>query len=598
MTEDPVYCVECGQPVAPGATFCAACGARQERDEARAPLPVPATPTRTSGEVFCEHCGAPIRGESNFCWRCGEAGSPRTVSLRSDANMPDDEAAQPDWDSAPGRPPRRRHGLRLLILAIAGVVVLVVAAVLLKSGNTPPLRHADKTSRTGGKYASRTSLAAGGNDACALRGPGEVVCWGDDSFGDLGDGPSATKQSCRSQFSSAEPCSTSPITVAGITDATAIAVGESSAPGQHQTCALLSGGQIDCWGFNRTGLLGNGSPIGPETCRTPTSEDEPCSTIPVRVKGISDATAIATGEFITCALLVGGEVKCWGENSLGSLGVGSPDGLSTCSNVPCSATPVTVSGITDAVAISAGCAVLRGGTVDCWGDNSAGGLGTGELSGPQMCGRAGEPGTPCSRAPVQVTGIDDAIAVASGGGQTCALLSTGGIDCWGYNGGGQLGAGSSSGPETCTSNQACSTKPVRVTGIEDATAISAGGGFTCALRAGGTVDCWGNNVAGQLGDGTTTPRSTPRQVPGIVGATAIAAGDTSVCARLSDGSVDCWGDNTAGELGDGETTDSSVPVAVSMTRRHAASASSGSPPIAALTDRSTCGDWETAGTAV
>ncbi len=522
-----------------------------------------------SGKVFCEHCGAPIGGEPRFCRHCGQAQSPQAVSPGPAAETPVEtvsldsvsEVPRPVADVAPAQPQGRRQGPWVLMLALAGVAVLVVAALLLANGSSKVPDH--KVYRVRGAYSAATSLAAGGNNACALRGRGEVVCWGDDTFGDLGDGPSGSKQSCRSQFSPSEPCSTTPVTVAGINDAIAISVGESSAPGQHQACALLSGGQVECWGFNRTGLLGDGSPIGPETCSAATGEHEPCSTTPVRVKGVSNATAIATGEFITCALLTGGEVKCWGENSLGSLGIGSARGLATCASVPCSATPVTVAGIADATAISAGCAVLRAGTVECWGDNSAGGLGSGELSGPQTCGQAGVPGTPCSRAPVQVTGIEDAIAVASGGGQTCALLSNGGVDCWGYNGGGQLGNGTSSGPETCTSHQTCSTKPVQVIGIDDATAISAGGGFTCALRSGGAVDCWGNNVAGQLGDGTTSSRSTPAQVPGVMGATAIAAGDTSVCARLSNGGVDCWGDNSAGELGDGMTTNSSVPVAVS-----------------------------------
>ena len=138
------------------------------------------------------------------------------------------------------------------------------------------------------------------------------------------------------------------------------------------------------------------------------------------------------------------------------------------------------------------------------------------------------------------------VATAAGVLHTCALLSNGTVQCWGSNGRGQLGDG--------TTTQ--STTPVTVSGITNATAIAAGAGHSCAVLATGTVQCWGWNSYGQLGNGTTTdsPTPTPVTVSGITNATAISAGGIYTCAMLASGTVQCWGFKGSGQLGDGSTT--------------------------------------------
>ena len=257
----------------------------------------------------------------------------------------------------------------------------------------------------------------------------------------------------------------------------------------------------------------------------------PAATLTITTAG---ATAIAAGTDHSCALLLGGTVQCWGLNQYGQLGNGRTSGTSS--------RRVKVTGITTATAIEAGfdhsCALLSGGTVECWGFNANGRLGNGTYTN--------------SSTPVPVTGITTAIAITAGYGHSCALLSGGTVTCWGRNGYGELGNG------TLTD----SSVPVAVTGITGATAITAGQVHSCALLSGGSVTCWGWNGAGQLGNGTYTDSSPPVPVTGITTATAITAGDQHSCAVLSGGSVKCWGANGYGELGNGALTWSSTPVTV------------------------------------
>ncbi|MEM5815923.1 MAG: DUF2341 domain-containing protein [Candidatus Aenigmatarchaeota archaeon] len=239
------------------------------------------------------------------------------------------------------------------------------------------------------------------------------------------------------------------------------------------TCALLSNGSIMCWGYNNYGQLGLGY----------TSYSEPT---PQQVIGIDNAIAISSGGFHTCALLSNGSIMCWGANWAGQLGLGY-----TSYSEP---TPRQLIGIDNAIAISSGgahtCALLSNGTIMCWGTNWAGQLGLGYTS-------TSEP------TPRQLIGIDNAIAISSGGAHTCALLSNGYIICWGYNYYGQLGLGYTSEYEPT---------PKQVIGIDNAIAISTGDSHTCALLSNGSIMCWGYNYYGQLGLGyTSTSEPTPKQ---------------------------------------------------------------------------------------
>jgi alpha-tubulin suppressor-like RCC1 family protein len=290
------------------------------------------------------------------------------------------------------------------------------------------------------------------------------------------------------------------------------------------------------------------------------------ATTPTAVSGPTGVTSVSVGYQSACALLSNGTVQCWGDNNEGQIGY-SPTLSETCgsSSLKCQRTPIGVSGVTGATAITVGefhaCALVSGGGVECWGDNQYGELGDG-VSGA---------GTNSS-SPVTVSGLSGATAISAGTDFVCALLSGGTVECWGDNDFGQLGNG------TMTS----SSTPVTVSGVSGARAIAAGDGFACALLSAGTVACWGYSQNGQLGNGSTTGpdlccydkgadggcvatspcSTTPVAVSCLSGVTAISAGGAATCALLSGGTVECWGYNENGELGNGTMTFSATPVPV------------------------------------
>ena len=379
-------------------------------------------------------------------------------------------------------------GGRVSLFNFAGQAHLIVDIVgWFPEASTPPPA-----------FVTQPSVGAGGSQSCAVRADATVKCWGGNFSGQLGNGTFTN--------------SGTPVTVAGITGATALVAGD------QRTCALRVDASIRCWG----------SPaLGDSTSGTPSPYE-------VAVTGITTATAIAAGGSHTCALLASGAVVCWGSNTVGELG----------NYGPFSTEPVGVVGITNAIRIAAGgqhsCAVLADATIRCWGSNYFGELGDGS---PTFLAVA---------APVVSAGITNAVAVAAGGRHSCALLATGTIECWGQNTFGQLGNGTLSDSLT----------PVTVTGITNALAVTAGLDHSCALLADATIKCWGANFMGQVGNGTTTNTPIPTPVAGINTATAIQAGQLHTCAQLADNSVRCWGYNYWGQLGDGTASDSSTPVTV------------------------------------
>lgn len=398
---------------------------------------------------------------------------------------------------------RRRWVACLTITSL----LLSLSLVTLWHGQTSA--GASTTSQTTTAYTSgfvstiATMVDGGAWFTCAVVTSGNIKCWGWNYLGQLGDGTITDRPT--------------PVTVVGLGNAASVSTG------MWHTCAVTSDNSAKCWGYNLYGALGIGT------------IDNNTYSSPLNVVGLSgNVTAIAAGYADTCAITLGGGLKCWGENGVGQLG----DGTTT--DRP---TPVDVIGLSSgvvAVAVGFGfaCALTSRGGVKCWGVDSLGQLG----DGSPVYSRT---------TPVDVVGLSSGVAAISAGGNwplhlghACALTSSGDVKCWGDNSRGQVGDG------TLVMSR---TTPVDVYGLSNGvTSVATGSGHSCAVIY-GSVKCWGDNTTGQLGIGSVDNdvHPVPLDVNGLTSnVSAVAAGSIHTCALMSDGGVKCWGGNSKGELGD------------------------------------------------
>lgn len=316
---------------------------------------------------------------------------------------------------------------------------------------------------------------------------------------------------------------------------------EQVAAGYAHTCALLAGGRVRCWGDNAHGALGYG------TFRD-LSTSLPASQGDVNVGG--EVTQLALGGFHSCALLTGGRVRCWGHDQWGQLGYAFYPAERFIGGVehPASAGDVNVGA--PVLQLTAGrnhtCALVDGGRVRCWGGNSIGELGYGHTRD------IGTLEPPASAGDVDVGG--PVVQIKAGENHTCALLASGQVRCWGYNGWGQLGY---PGIDMLGNDEIpSSVSPVDVGG--PVRRIAAGGWNTCALLMSGEVRCWGalNTANGWylvIGDDETPAAGPIVNIGGEVASLDVGGSNVGrMCAVLTTGGVRCWG---AGVLGyeSGET---------------------------------------------
>jgi alpha-tubulin suppressor-like RCC1 family protein len=392
-------------------------------------------------------------------------------------------------------PMHLRSAFGLLAVALAAVACGDSAAVTDKAATVAPTSHKEM------------AIAAGYLHTCAVTRAGGVRCWGSNDSGQLGNGTTRD--------------SSVPVGVVGLTRGVV-----ALAAGGHHTCALTSAGGVKCWGLNDGGQLGNG-----------TTDD---SSTPVDVRGLaSRVIAITAGAGWVCALTRAGGVKCWGWNAYGQLGNRGGDGSINVQR------PVGVSGLASGViAISASalhiCALTSAGHVKCWGSISA-------------------PKTD-SNVPIEIAGLgSDATAITAGGLHACAITGRGAVECWGYNGEGELGNGGSKTYSGSPVEVATLTKGMAA--LAAGSTYDFLPSHTCVLTRAGGARCWGPNGDGQLGNGTTTDSSRPVDVSGLTsGLSALSVGGSHTCAITKAKQLKCWGDNSNGQLGNGSLTNSPTPV--------------------------------------
>jgi alpha-tubulin suppressor-like RCC1 family protein/V8-like Glu-specific endopeptidase len=305
--------------------------------------------------------------------------------------------------------------------------------------------------------------------------------------------------------------------------------------GSQHTCLLDVAGSVRCWGGDSFGQLGDGATVRG-------SGASARHAYPLELGAY--ARAVVAGAFHSCAVLEGGDVRCWGSGNFGQLGLGERTNVGDNEHPSESpalhfASPVKqlVAGATHT------CALLGDGTVRCWGDNAFGQLGLGTRV------NVGDDEHASSAAAVQLPAA--VVSLTAGQQHTCVLLEDGRVHCWGGNAVGQLGLGRSG-------NVGDDELPSSVGALDlggAARALSAGARHTCALLADGTARCWGDNGSGQLGyghaqrigdDETPTSAGAARLGSGVL---EVKAADSRTCARYTDGSARCWGNDARGQLG-------------------------------------------------
>lgn len=360
------------------------------------------------------------------------------------------------------------------------------------------------TIEVAGQVFQASAIASGEMHTCAITAGGSVKCWGDNRYGQLGNGTLTN--------------SLAPVQVSGLTSGV-----KSITAGWSHSCVITADDTIKCWGANG-GRLGDGATADRST--------------PVTVSGSLKASGISAGYTHTCAITTTGAAVCWGLNGAGQLG----DGTSTKRLAPVQVSGLSAN-VTGLVASWDFTCASHNGAAKCWGTNA--------------WNQLGDNTTTARSTPGQVVGLTSGVThVTAGTTHGCAVVS-GSAKCWGYNATGQLGDG------TTTQRNA----PVQVSGLTaNVKSISTKNNHTCAL-VGSAAKCWGSNSYGQLGDGSTTQRNVPVQVSGLTSDVLhVIAGHSHVCAFLTGNGLKCWGYNASGQLGTGNTVNKSTPVDVNITQ--------------------------------
>lgn len=377
------------------------------------------------------------------------------------------------------------------------------------------------------------SISAGGFAACGVTKRGIGYCWGWDTDGQLGNGATAGNQNAPSEIDLPE-------------DFVKISVG-----GNSTACGLQASGKISCWGQGTFGQMGNGT-----TTVT--------NAVPVEVSDPGPFTDVAVAMATVCATKKSGTVWCWGRDNYRQLG----DGDLNSSN----ATRPVQAKVGNAYQITAGteamfalvdtsvqapkssgdlngkftvaqtetnamhaCHIRPNGTIWCWGLEHNGEIGNG--------GAASE----TAASPVMVTDPGPWYWVSAGLDHTCGIKTDGSAWCWGDDSSGQLGNGGITGDQV-------SPSPVVNTNTIPWAQISAGLSSTCAIKADGSLWCWGSDTDGALGNGAGGNSTQPSAVASTLPWTMVSVGYNTACGIKQDSTLWCWGDAYSGKLGNGTTT--------------------------------------------
>jgi alpha-tubulin suppressor-like RCC1 family protein len=346
-----------------------------------------------------------------------------------------------------------------------------------------------------GACASVTELALGHDHSCALLDDGGVLCWGSNLKLQRGVADAFT------------PPTSAPTEVPGLPPVMQIEAGS------EHTCALTRDGRVFCWGANGDGQLGQGTASA--------------AAMAAEVVGLTDVEQLGPGSNRHSCAIGGGAAWCWGSNLYAELG----DGVQTATPV---ATPTLVQGVANPSRVTQGCSqtcAIGGATLSCFGWNEFGQVGIGSAQTAVL-------------SPSEVTLPSAVLDARLGCTNSCALVQSGHVYCWGNNDQGFLGL------PAATAETDAPTAPV--SGLDDVVDVRPGGWIHSARRSNGEVACWGRSEYGAAGQGTTNLANHYTAVIAIgVDAQWHDSGWLHICAKQKSGEVVCWGRNDSGQLGDG-----------------------------------------------